>query len=106
MVRLLSPNSHCGRWSVSSDSSGEKKYSPQLWSGSRDVSRILCEGRWYRIDDICGQRIISARRPCRRPVLSGAVLEKDMLHPSASHLTPISLSYSRTAVIHTHRHHP
>ncbi len=58
---VLSPRSHCGRWaSTGSDSGGEKKYNPQKLSGLREVTRILCEGWWYRIDDICGQRTISA----------------------------------------------
>lgn len=39
---------------------------PQLGSTSLDVRRILLDGLWYWIDDICGQRIISVRNesPC------------------------------------------
>lgn len=42
---LHSPSSHCGRsGSLWFDSRGEKKYIPQVLSGSREVKSIVCEG--------------------------------------------------------------
>lgn len=49
---VLSPSSQYGRLLSGSERGGEKKYSPQLWSDSRDVRRILWDGRWYLIEDI------------------------------------------------------
>lgn len=74
---ILSPSSQFGLLKSSGpDSGGEKKYSPQLSSGSRDVKRILCEGLWYLMEDTCGHRTISVRNDKTLPDVVGASREK------------------------------